>query len=962
MTQQSTDPRLFRTLDPSPGVEGSGDSARRELDAEAMRRRIGARLFGEVHDDVLIGRFRVLETLGEGGMGVVYAAEDAQLGRQVAIKAIRGERLRVHPGERARLLREARSLARLSHPNVVQVYEVGEDSAGVFIVMELVRGTTLRRWLDEEHPTLTAVLARFIEAGRGLDAAHQVGIVHRDFKPSNALVGADGRVRIVDFGLARGDAPPGDPTPAPGDAGDHSAESIVATAPQAGTPAYMSPEQALGAPCDARSDQFSFCVALYEAVHGKRPFTPAELTARLRHPESWAGPAMPEGGAAPRWLRRVLARGLALRPEDRYPSMAALLAALEAPPRRRRRIALALVGAATLATGVVAGGALVGARRPEACPASTDRLAGAWDEARRVAVEAAFAATRVGFAASAWTRAEAALDDYARRWTHAQSEACAATRIRGERSDRSLDESTRCLDRARRSLASLTGALAEADPALVAEAEALVDSLADPASCLDLAALDPTPDPLAGSPEALELEDLLDRARIFQRTHQGREAAATLADVLARSQQLGDASREAEALLLLGKTRARLLREPRRAVDALHQAYDCAIRAGRHELVWEIWSELAWVTGPELDDHPAGRVWLEHARSARPDPQDLATAHTLRTLESQLLAAEGRAAEAVRLRREALDDVRTRLPPERVEVIDARDALAVALAEAGHHEDAKNHHQALWTEVRARLGDDHPWSARLELFLGLDLFDLERVVEARHHLERARAALTATYGPTNPSVATADVFLAQLDLADGALDPAIERARAALDNYTRHFPRTHRDRVTALALLSELFRAADRPAEQLEISLELLAIHDTPDAHVDGDLPGVLTNIGESLCALDRCDEALPYFSRLMALYMSAPPDAPELEAMAYFGVGRVHVARGKPALAVPLFERALEILQAHPDGRPGVRENLAAIARALADALAELHQDAPRVRELRRLAAEIDPPAPAAG
>src|SRR5688572_13718842 len=176
----------------------------RGLDGEAMRRRIAARLFDEPAEPVRVGRFRVVGNLGEGGMGVVLAAVDEDLDRQVAIKILRGERMRSDTDEHARLVREARALAKLSHPNVVQVYEVGEFDGGVFIAMELVRGTNLRQWLAAERRSLPAILERFLAAAHGLHAAHRVGVVHRDFKPSNALVGEDGRVRIADFGLARG--------------------------------------------------------------------------------------------------------------------------------------------------------------------------------------------------------------------------------------------------------------------------------------------------------------------------------------------------------------------------------------------------------------------------------------------------------------------------------------------------------------------------------------------------------------------------------------------------------------------------------------------------------------------------------------------------------------------------------------------------------------------------------------
>lgn len=191
-----------------------------DIEAEAMRRRLAARLFGAASPPLAIGRFHVREVLGSGGMGIVYAAQDTRLERQVALKLLRGDLVPTEPRERERLLDEARALARLSHPNVVQVHEVGEHDGGVFIVMEQIRGATLRQWLDVEKRSLPEILERFVQAARGLDAAHRLGIVHRDFKPTNALVGEDGRVRIVDFGLAlnvASDATADEPTGRDGD-------------------------------------------------------------------------------------------------------------------------------------------------------------------------------------------------------------------------------------------------------------------------------------------------------------------------------------------------------------------------------------------------------------------------------------------------------------------------------------------------------------------------------------------------------------------------------------------------------------------------------------------------------------------------------------------------------------------------------------------------------------------------
>jgi serine/threonine protein kinase len=283
-----------------------------------------------------LGRYVVLEYVGAGGMGVVYAAYDFGLDRKVSLKLVRGER---HGKERQeRLVREAQAMARLSHPNVISVHDVGTYEDQVFIAMEFVAGGTLKHWLRSAPRGRAEVVERFLEAGRGLAAAHRAGLVHRDFKPENVLMGEDGRCRVTDFGLA---VPATASTEGPG-----------TPAPAAGTAAYMSPEQRQGRAVDPRSDQYAFCVALHEGLCGERPPSPGPT------------PALAAAGA-PRALCRVLERGLSAEPDARFPSLDALLAELERSLRpERRRVALA--GGLGLAGSVAALGVWAVLSRPPA--------------------------------------------------------------------------------------------------------------------------------------------------------------------------------------------------------------------------------------------------------------------------------------------------------------------------------------------------------------------------------------------------------------------------------------------------------------------------------------------------------------------------------------------------------------------------------------------------------------------
>ena len=277
-------------------------------------------------DGELGGRYEVIGTIGAGGMGVVYSARDAKLRRTVALKMLRpgsaGDASQ--PKMRERLLSEARAMARLSHPNVLPVYDVGELGGDVFLAMELVDGGTLRTWLGQERRSWRDVLEVFLAAARGLGAAHRAGIIHRDFKPDNVLVGSDGRVRVTDFGLASAVA-----SIAATRGGEWEPVRSLAGTALAGSPAYMAPEQMRGEPVDARADVFSYCVALYEGLYGERPFAGdslAELESAIAR-EELRKPRRTNG--APAWVHRLLVRGVRAQPGDRFQSLDPIVAALE---------------------------------------------------------------------------------------------------------------------------------------------------------------------------------------------------------------------------------------------------------------------------------------------------------------------------------------------------------------------------------------------------------------------------------------------------------------------------------------------------------------------------------------------------------------------------------------------------------------------------------------------------------
>ncbi len=336
-----------------------------------------------------VGRYEILEQIGRGGMGVVYAARDPALQRTVALKLLRPD-ITGDAGDAGdprnetrtdRLLREARALAAHQHPNIVTVYDAGVADGRVFIATELVAGRNATAWVEEEDPELEPLVDVYLQAARGLAAAHAAGLVHRDIKPDNILVGDDGRVRIADFGLATG----GRETVRrlTGESGDAELEvSLTVTGALLGTPLYMAPEQLAGQAADARSDQFSLCVALYQSRYRKRPFagaTLAELADNVR-----AGGLRPVelGSPRARRLHAVIERGLAPEPADRYPSIDALIdelaAVVEPAPGGRRGLLIASGAAAgALLTGALVYGFMRTGTEPTAPAPATHAVASA---------------------------------------------------------------------------------------------------------------------------------------------------------------------------------------------------------------------------------------------------------------------------------------------------------------------------------------------------------------------------------------------------------------------------------------------------------------------------------------------------------------------------------------------------------------------------------------------------------
>jgi len=680
-----------------------------------------------------IGRFVVREPIGEGAMGVVWAAYDPELDRRVAIKLLHAHRDDTRG--RARLALEARAMAKLSHPNVVTVYDVGVhvlvgcDDA-VYVAMELVEGTTLRAWLDLEPRSRDAVLEVFRQAGAGLAAAHAAGLVHRDFKPENVFVDRSGAAKVGDFGLARNAT---DAEVRSRSTHDESSELVALTRTGAllGTPAYMAPEQLDGEPATAAADQFAFCVALWEALTGARPFA-AEASVEALRTAIARGPAAPPA-SIPARLVPVLLRGLAPRAEQRFADLRALLGALEGavrPAPRFRALRIAAAGAAAL----LVAGALVATyalRTPEPCGSVEQLLSELWPSTAQAQLR--------GVAPGALRT----LERFAQRWARGRVEACVATHVRHEQSEARLDERMSCLDRARTAFDAVSDAL-RADTQF-AGAE-IVAALPDPAVC---SALDGrvAPPPTARRAEVASLRTAIDRARIVLAA--ARSAQASAASFVARADAIGYAPLVAEARLL------------RAASHAARAEYDDAIEDARVAL---------FAAESASDDRGAAEAWLALIRAAGSAGRYTEAAQSARHAEAAITRA-GRPIEmrqaldhlrgVVRTNLGALDDAERdlreamllatmRFGADSAELASIDTALGNLARLDGDFVAALAAHQRALALDRAAWGERHPRVARdLHNVAGI-LRHLERRDEALVHYREALSIERASIGEDHP--------------------------------------------------------------------------------------------------------------------------------------------------------------------------------------------------------------------
>nr|WP_255216483.1 serine/threonine-protein kinase [Pseudenhygromyxa sp. WMMC2535] len=815
----------------------------------------------------LLGRYELRDELGRGGMGVVYAAHDPQLDREVALKVLPPGRH--SPRAQARLQREAQTLARLAHPNVVGIYDVGTEGELLYIAMERIVGCSLRVWIAERERAWPALLDTFLAAGRGLVAAHEAGLVHRDFKPDNVLVDERGVARVVDFGLARlvaaergeGAASMGPESP--------DLRTLTQGGEVAGTPAYMAPEQRVGLVSDARADQYAFCVALWEALFGVRP--PGDVD-----------PAT--GGGVPRVIRRALARGLATDPARRWPSLATLLGVLEDARRRRdpgrlrrrRQLAVGALATCGLGLGVILG-VLDHRRSQERAQAivACEREAAAlgWTEAQAESLVAAFVATGAPNAAQTAEALAARNAEFVAAWSEARRALCLARTVEHDIEASLAQRRQLCLDQRRAAFEAFLAVFGDPSPAQVGGAletaigpDAL-ERCADDQALMRMPALPEDPE-VRG--QVADLSIALQRVRVDHQLGEYTRGLATTKTLLARVEALDYAPLEARARYQLGSFH-QLLGDFEAAVREWSEAFRIAVQVGDDRTAAAAAGNLAFIEGYQLGRIDAGIRWAELAgvyyeRSGGDDPR----------------------AEARRL-----------------------EIMAIMLAERGAYERAIVMYEralALWLELG---GPQHRMVAQVSLNLAAARYDIGELEPAYTGSVEALKVFEALYGEDSPRTARVQATVATYAFALGRYDEAERALEAAMAVWREaHDGDAHADLGDGYNTLADVRRAQGRLDEAVAAYRHALELHE--QAHDEHEATAdTMTNLADALVErgteADLAEAELLY-GRALGRYPKpeeAHPD-PEGRGRARYGLARIALARDKLAVAERGFDEAL--------------------------------------------------------
>jgi tetratricopeptide (TPR) repeat protein/predicted Ser/Thr protein kinase len=896
-----------------------------------------------LHKGTSLGRYVLLEKLGAGGMGEVFAAYDPHLDRKVALKLLRAGSLSADEGK-ARLVREAQAMARLQHPNVAAVHDVGTFDERVFVAMEFIEGETLSEWL--RAPRKWAEVVRlFLQAGSGLSAAHKAGIIHRDFKPDNVLIGSDGRPRVVDFGLARQTATPissgraaSDPDARPRPMVDGPVDGtlgspITRDGAVMGTPGYMAPEQLNGLPTDARSDQFAFCVALYEALYGKRPFGGTTLKAHAAEIVAGKLAPIPDDTEVPSYVHDVVIKGLSADPANRFESLDALIAVLrpKGAITTNRRVLVGVAALAALALAAIGYGALA-RQRLQVCSGSERRLTNVWDVPTRDKLRAGFLATNAPFAADAWKGVESTLDGYAKGWVSAAGEACEAARLHKTDTEDDYQLKVVCLETRLQHLKTITHLLDGADRDVVIHSQDLVRGLEPVDACLDVVALNQHVHP--ANEKGHEKEEALRQGLFEARALHDAGKYTRGIEVLKAAMKDAEGAPPgpmAEAQLLLGRLHIRA-GQAKEAEAMLFSAVLSAEGAGEASLTARAFSRLAMAVGSSASRAEQAHTWqrLAQAAAARVandkevEAELSSNSGLIAVTENDFPRAKDEFQNALTLQEQTLGE-------DNPEVARTLNNLGTALARHGDLKEATIAYERSYLLHVKNVGTEHPDTANSMSNLAVMYRRQGRLSESLSYFERSLAVRRNTLGDEHPDTAASFVSLANLQIRMGQPEPALENLMRALAIRKKAFGPDDPQVAAVFDDLSAFYLARRSGKEALENAQLAIAIDEKALGPGATATAAAHDKAGHALMLLGQWDKAQAELTQaLEARKSKLGPDHPEV-ASAYNSMGDLYLAQGKGQPALAQYEKALELRRkvSTSEDNPTLAYDLLGIGRA---------------------------------
>jgi len=822
-----------------------------------------------------VGRYVVVDRIGAGGMGVVYRGQDPELNRRVALKLLRDGEDEPGGERRSRLLREAQALARLSHPNVVGVYDVGLFGDSVYLAMEFVEGQTLRAWLDERPRKTAEILAVMIGAGEGLAAAHAKDIVHRDFKPDNVMVDADGRVRVVDFGLAREpESAPGRTPPVSEDPTLDTFSALTRDGAILGTPGYMAPEQLRGQSVDRRTDGFSFCVTLWQALYGVRPFGGETPGDRLMATLEGVLAEPPSGVDVAPWLRRACTQGLAVEPEQRFADMESLLAVLRRGRSRARTLKALVAVAVVAAVGVGTLGYRWVARNQAiaSCEADGASIAEVWGPTREAKFREQFVAGGIPTASDTADKTIPWLDQYAQSWTEVRTAACLGATVDGTWTPDNFERSLSCLQEREVALDALVTALSRGDASMVRRAVGAASGMTSPQTCGDSDRLARLPAMPSGQREAIgEVRAQLAQARAQFDVGAYPEGLEIGRAALQRAEALGWAPLVVRSLSIVGRL-VNGAGDYDEAEATFERAYFEAMKVGLTDLAADTAERLVITVGIRQQRHDDAERWSQHAQTVRatmPDGGGTRRIDGLRNRASVRWAA-GDHELALALFRQAVE-----LREAEVGTSDPEFALTLGDM-ANVHLDRGETKEALALMERAipileaALGPRHPKVAgNLGTLAGV-YFGMNDLPKARALFEQAIDIQEDVLGPQHPQLAASlqnlGIVVGEMGEPDAA-KPLIERAlRIRIAKLGADHPAV----ASTQSNLAMVHHNLGAHAKAQALHEEALKIREAALGPDHPELAYPLVGAAEAAVAQERFVEATAYAERGLALRRAA--------------------------------------------------------------------------------------------